>query len=172
MPLYKDDLYDVLLDAGLSGGFRVTGEPYFRRRTGEPPFQRIAGQWPCGLQKNGEPDCIWMKQDGTPVAAFEVEGYDVEDKYTGGLMKDGIYLSSPVFSNAVRAIILFGLREDRCSLKNSLEFPMPLGKVQQWAKMRGHALGTLYGVPADVPIILDDEVPGLLQGWQNAAQQR
>lgn len=171
MPLYKDDLYDLLLEAGLKAGFRVTGEKYFRDRTQERAFQGVVGVWPCQTKKNGEPDCIWMKQDGSAVAAFEVEGYDVEDKYTGGIMKDGLYLSSTKFANAVKAIILFGLKDDRKSPKNGQLYPE--NQMQAWAKKRAQALASLYNVPSHIPIVLDDEVTGgLLTTWVQDAQRR
>lgn len=172
VPLCKDSLYNVLLKSAIEAGFRVTGEPYFRRRSNEPAFPRIAGTWPCGMVKKGEPDCIWMKADGTPVAAFEIEGYDVKDDYTGGIMKDGIYLSASPLAGAVRAIILFGLKEDGKSYKNGIEFPAPLDQIQRWSKKRAQSLAALYGVPSEIPIVLDDEVVGgLLPQWIAEAQR-
>lgn len=88
-------------------------------------------------------------------------------------MKDGIYLSSPVFASAVKAIILFGLKEDRKSYKNVSSYPLPLTKLQAWVKKRGQALAKLYGVPEAVPIVLDDEVRGgLMTSWVEAAKGR
>jgi hypothetical protein len=161
-------IYDLLLSHGRDAGFRVTGEAYFRTATNEEAFPRVRGEWPCNLVKRGEPDCIWMNEDGTPAAVFEVEGYDVEDKYTGGLMKDAIYLSAPQFAHSVKAIILFGLKPDG-TYKNKPLFPV--AQLQQWVLARCSALAQLYRIPSNIPIVLDDEVEGgLLAEWVRLAR--
>lgn len=177
MRLTKVEVYERLLDAGQRAGCTVGGEKWFRDRVGGS-IARYRRTWPDGTMDSGGPDCVWFDARKRVVAAFEVEGYDVEDKYGRGLHKDYLTLSCPELATApIRVIILFGARAGG-GAKNSLLMPGDEVTMQGWYRKRADALYGLYGIDKSLRLVLDTDLnapfgttpTSLLDTWRAEAE--
>jgi hypothetical protein len=150
----KTEIYEMLARAAKTARFDIAGEEYFKHQ--HTVRKRNLGN----NRRTGKPDCVWLSR-GVVLAAFEVEGWDVEDGWDRGMHKNCATLFSPDLESArVRAVILFGARKNRKE-KNRVNAPgASIEERAEWCRWRARRHMELYEVPEEFrpPVFLDLEL--------------